>query len=138
MRGGVWAPRNLLPRAAGNRFRPAGDGQGRGLTFTPAETGNYALGTLVGSVNLPSGKFAMIDDGLGLSLVPRQPVLETAAGALYLPGSPSPALALPDTHDRTADVYTLSLAMNATLERWIRGQPECWLWLHRRWPEDPS
>jgi lauroyl/myristoyl acyltransferase len=23
--------------------------------------------------------------------------------------------------------------LNATLERWIREQPECWLWLHRRW-----
>jgi KDO2-lipid IV(A) lauroyltransferase len=44
-----------------------------------------------------------------------------------------PPMALPDTNDRTADVYALTLAMNATLERWIREQPECWLWLHRRW-----
>ena len=49
-----------------------------------------------------------------------------------------PPLALPDSNDRTADVYALSLAMNATLERWIREQPECWLWLHRRWPKGPS
>jgi KDO2-lipid IV(A) lauroyltransferase len=49
-----------------------------------------------------------------------------------------PPMALPDTSDRTADVYALSLAMNATLERWIREQPECWLWLHQRWPKDPS
>jgi Kdo2-lipid IVA lauroyltransferase/acyltransferase len=49
-----------------------------------------------------------------------------------------PPLALPDTNDRTADVYALSLAMNATLERWIRERPECWLWLHRRWSKDPS
>lgn len=49
-----------------------------------------------------------------------------------------PPLALPDTHDRAADVYALSVAMNATLERWIREQPEGWLWLHRRWPKDPS
>jgi len=48
-----------------------------------------------------------------------------------------PPMALPDSNDRTADVYALSLAMNATLERWIREQPECWLWLHRRWPKDP-
>ena len=47
-----------------------------------------------------------------------------------------PPLALPATNDRTADVYALSLAMNATLERWIRERPECWLWLHRRWPKD--
>jgi KDO2-lipid IV(A) lauroyltransferase len=49
-----------------------------------------------------------------------------------------PPMALPDTNDRTADVYALSQAMNATLERWIREQPECWLWLHRRWFKDPS
>ena len=49
-----------------------------------------------------------------------------------------PPMALPDTGDRAADVYALSLAVNATLERWIREQPECWLWLHRRWPKDPS
>ena len=49
-----------------------------------------------------------------------------------------PTMALPDATDRTADVYALSLAMNATLERSIRQRPECWLWLHRRWPKDPS
>jgi KDO2-lipid IV(A) lauroyltransferase len=47
-----------------------------------------------------------------------------------------PPLMLPDTGDRQADVHTLTSAMNATLERWIREQPECWLWLHRRWPKD--
>ena len=49
-----------------------------------------------------------------------------------------PPMTLPDTNDRAADVYALTLAMNATLERWIRERPECWLWLHRRWPKDPS
>lgn len=48
----------------------------RGLTFKPTESGNYVSGTLAGSVNLASGKFAMIDDGLGFSLVPWHPVLE--------------------------------------------------------------
>ena len=52
----------------------------RGLTFTPAEAGNYVSGTLVGATNLRSGKFAMIDDGLGFSLVPWQPVLEQRLG----------------------------------------------------------
>ena len=47
-------------------------------------------------------------------------------------------LALPDSGDRAADVYALTLAVNATLERWIRKQPECWLWLHRRWPKEAS
>ncbi len=52
----------------------------RGLTSTPAETGTYVTGTLVGTTNLASGKFAMIDDGLGFSLVPWQPVLEKQIG----------------------------------------------------------
>ncbi|MBV9758790.1 MAG: lauroyl acyltransferase, partial [Alphaproteobacteria bacterium] len=37
--------------------------------------------------------------------------------------------------DRTADIATLTRAVNATLERWIRARPEGWLWLHRRWPD---
>ena len=39
------------------------------------------------------------------------------------------------TGDRKADVYALTLAMNQTLERWIRADPASWLWLHRRWPK---
>ena len=39
------------------------------------------------------------------------------------------------TGRRDADVYALTLAMNQTLERWIRAAPASWLWLHRRWPK---
>ncbi len=46
-----------------------------------------------------------------------------------------PPLVIPLTGDGTADTYAISLAMNATLERWIREEPSCWLWLHRRWPK---
>ena len=62
----------------------------RGLTFKPAEAGNYVTGTLIGATNLGSGKFAMIDDGLGFSLVPWQPVLEQRLGR-QVTGSPCPA-----------------------------------------------
>ena len=44
-------------------------------------------------------------------------------------------LAAPDTGDRQADVLALTLAVNQTLERWIRADPASWLWLHRRWPK---
>ena len=37
--------------------------------------------------------------------------------------------------DRTADLYEITLAVNQTLERWIRADPTAWLWLHRRWPK---
>jgi type IV secretory pathway VirD2 relaxase len=52
----------------------------RGLTFTAAKTGEYVSGTLVGSAQLASGRFAMIDDGIGFRLVPWQPVLDTRIG----------------------------------------------------------
>jgi KDO2-lipid IV(A) lauroyltransferase len=44
-------------------------------------------------------------------------------------------LAIALTGDGAADTYAISLAMNATLERWIREEPASWLWLHRRWPK---
>jgi type IV secretory pathway VirD2 relaxase len=53
---------------------------GRGLTFAPAMTGEYVSGTLVGSTQLASGRFAMIDDGIGFQLVPWQPVLDKRIG----------------------------------------------------------
>jgi uncharacterized protein DUF3363 len=52
----------------------------RGLTFTTGKTGEYVSGTLVGSTQLASGRFAMIDDGIGFQLVPWQPVLDRRIG----------------------------------------------------------
>jgi type IV secretory pathway VirD2 relaxase len=52
----------------------------RGRTFTAAKTGEYVSGTLVGSTQLASGRFAMIDDGIGFQLVPWQPVLDKRIG----------------------------------------------------------
>jgi hypothetical protein len=45
----------------------------RGLIFTAPKIGEYVSGTLVGSTQLATGRFAMIDDGIGLKLVPWQP-----------------------------------------------------------------
>jgi KDO2-lipid IV(A) lauroyltransferase len=47
-----------------------------------------------------------------------------------------PPLPLPDSGDRAADILALTTAMNACLERWVRGRPAEWLWLHRRWPDN--
>lgn len=47
-----------------------------------------------------------------------------------------PPMALPQTGDSEADIRTLTEAVNATIERWIRHQPQDWLWLHRRWPKE--
>jgi KDO2-lipid IV(A) lauroyltransferase len=46
-----------------------------------------------------------------------------------------PALDVPRTGDRRADVLALTTAMNATVEDWVRADPGAWLWLHKRWPK---
>jgi type IV secretory pathway VirD2 relaxase len=52
----------------------------RGLPFQPIHEGQTVRGKLVGSAQLASGRFAMIDDALGFSLVPWRPVLEKEIG----------------------------------------------------------
>ena len=34
-----------------------------------------------------------------------------------------------------ADIIAVTRMANGYLERWIRAQPESWLWLHKRWPK---
>jgi hypothetical protein len=57
---------------------------GRGRTWQSAVPGSNVAGTLVGSTQLASGRFAMIDDGLGFSLVPWRPALEQHVGRVVL------------------------------------------------------
>ena len=52
----------------------------RGLAFHAIEDGQTIRGKLVGSAQLASGRFALIDDGLGFSLVPWRPVIEKEIG----------------------------------------------------------
>jgi hypothetical protein len=52
----------------------------RSRTYIPIKDGETVRGTLVGSAQLASGRFAMIDDGLGFSLVPWRPVIENQIG----------------------------------------------------------
>jgi KDO2-lipid IV(A) lauroyltransferase len=44
-----------------------------------------------------------------------------------------PPLDVTQTGGRQADVMALTTAMNAAVERWVRGEPGAWLWLHKRW-----
>ena len=57
----------------------------RGLTFQEAKAGEYVSGKLIGSTQLTSGRFAMIesfsgDGGFQFSLVPWQQVLDKSIG----------------------------------------------------------
>ncbi len=48
----------------------------RRLSSAQSGPGEYVMGRLAGVANLTSGRFAMIEDGMGFQLVPWQPVLE--------------------------------------------------------------
>jgi KDO2-lipid IV(A) lauroyltransferase len=49
-----------------------------------------------------------------------------------------PALLLPASGDRGTDLATLTGAINARIEAWIRARPGDWLWFHRRWPKSAA
>jgi hypothetical protein len=80
--GSFLLPRNLVATLEHQEVERVGQemAKARGLTFQPAKAGEYVRGTLAGSTNLASGRYAMIDDGLGFSLVPWQPVLDQRIG----------------------------------------------------------
>ncbi|MGB8364457.1 MAG: DUF3363 domain-containing protein [Rhizomicrobium sp.] len=80
--GRIRAPKDLVQRLENVDIERAGRALAaeRGREWQPAIPGNYVMGQLVGSTQLSSGRFAMIDDGLGFSLVPWRPVLEQHIG----------------------------------------------------------
>jgi len=41
------------------------------------------------------------------------------------------------TGDEQEDILRLTQAMTATVERYVRGYPDQWLWIHRRWKTRP-
>jgi len=45
-----------------------------------------------------------------------------------------PALPLPESGDRDADIRAVMESFHRLLEDWIRARPSEWLWVHRRWP----
>ena len=51
-----------------------------GLPHKPSQTGDYVMGTVRQRLNLASGRFAMIDNGLGFQLVPWSPSLDRQMG----------------------------------------------------------
>jgi type IV secretory pathway VirD2 relaxase len=85
--GRVRAPKDLIRRLESAGIERAGKALAAksGLQWQPVVPGNYVSGQLVGSTQLSSGRFAIIetlsgDGGLGFSLVPWQPVLDKRIG----------------------------------------------------------
>ncbi|MGI3902094.1 MAG: lysophospholipid acyltransferase family protein [Janthinobacterium lividum] len=42
-------------------------------------------------------------------------------------------ITMPDSGDRKADIATVTTAIQAVLDRYIRDWPDQWMWAHRRW-----
>lgn len=80
--GAFILPRNLVATLERQEVERVGQemAKARGMTFHHTKAGEYVSGTLAASTNLASGRFAMIEDGLGFSLVPWQPVLDQRLG----------------------------------------------------------
>lgn len=51
-----------------------------GVPYSPSQPGEYVMGTVRQRLNLASGRFAMIDNGLGFALVPWTPSLDKQLG----------------------------------------------------------
>jgi type IV secretory pathway VirD2 relaxase len=80
--GSLRARRDLLTALEGQEVERVGRklAAERGLAFKAIEDGQTIRGKLIGSAQLVSGRFAMIDDGLNFSLVPWRPVIEKDFG----------------------------------------------------------
>jgi hypothetical protein len=74
--------RNLLSTLRDRELAEAGKviQHQTGLSFRPLRNGERANGVYRRSVQLASGRFAMLDDGMGFSLVPWRPVTEQRLG----------------------------------------------------------
>ena len=74
--------RNLLGTLRGREINGAAKtiAAETGLTHRPVADGGRVTGTYRRDVQLASGRFAMLDDGIGFSLVPWRPVVEQRLG----------------------------------------------------------
>lgn len=80
--GRIRAPKDLIARLEASEVNRVGKAMAaeRGLSYTPSQPGEYVAGRLAGVATLASGRFAMMEDGLGFQLVPWQPALEKQIG----------------------------------------------------------
>jgi len=79
---GITFSRNLIDTLRKREVQALGDklAAETGRPFNPSAAGEYVAGTYRRRFALASGRFAMIDDGLGFQLVPWSPSLEKQLG----------------------------------------------------------
>lgn len=74
--------RNLLDTLNRRDLDAAGERMANefGRPYAPAKSGEFVVGSVQRQVQLASGRFAMIDNGLGFALVPWTPALDSKLG----------------------------------------------------------
>ncbi|MFZ5702972.1 MAG: relaxase/mobilization nuclease domain-containing protein [Pseudomonadota bacterium] len=74
--------RNLLDTLKAREVDAAGQrlSEQMGIPYAPSQPGEYVMGTVRQRLTLASGRFAMIDNGLGFALVPWTPSLDKQLG----------------------------------------------------------
>ncbi len=79
---GIVFSRNLIDTLRKGEVEALGEklASETGRSFSPSGSGEYVTGTYQRRLTLASGRFAMIDDGLGFQLVPWSPSLEKQLG----------------------------------------------------------
>jgi len=79
---GVTFARNLISTLRDREVAALGEklAAETGRPFNPSASGEYVAGTYQRRMTLASGRFAMIDDGMGFQLVPWSPSLEKQLG----------------------------------------------------------
>lgn len=77
-----WLARNLLSTLRNRKLTQAAKdiGAETGLEHCPVADGQRVAGIYRSSVMLASGRYAMLYDGMGFSLVPWRPVIEQRLG----------------------------------------------------------
>ena len=80
--GRIRTPKDLIRRLEGREVERVGRAMAKkqGLRWQPVGPDSQFDGQLTGSKQLASGRFAMVDDGLGFSLVPWNDALERRIG----------------------------------------------------------
>ena len=134
--------------------RAAGLGPGVAMFPKGAQGARQALAHVMGGGSLGLLVDQKMNDGIAVPFMGRLAMTAPAAAQFALRfGLPlvpirvqrlgparvrmicEPPLDVPQTGVRQTDIMALTAAMNAAVERWVRGEPGAWLWLHKRWPK---